>query len=134
MQEARRLSGRNCIYGKPLDIIDKGKVFHVNVCLYNKNVNTGLEVCNNTEECNAFICKFSKKDIEESFNKELSDSVIRSKKYPELNVLEWVLDKTLDDARKEPTIFVKIIVLAINLLEGLIKTTVRNQKRLMDNK
>ena len=64
----------------------------------------------------------------------LSDSVIRSKKYPELNVLEWVLDKTLDDARKEPTIFVKIIVLAINLLEGLIKTTVRNQKRLMDNK
>ena len=70
MQEARRLSGRNCIYGKPLDIIDKGKVFHVNVCLYNKNVNTGLEVCNNTEECNAFICKFSKKDIEESFNKD----------------------------------------------------------------
>lgn len=134
LQEIRKRSGKNCVYGKAIDIIDGNKTFHAHVCLYNKHIDSGLECCNHADECNAFICKFAKEDVVVFFNQELKDPSVRNKKYPELNVLEWVLDKSLDDAIKEPTIFVKIIVLAIGFLEGLIKITAGNQKRLMENK
>jgi len=127
MQEIRKMCGKNCVYGKEVNILDRDKVFHSHICLYNKQVPTDFEICTNAEDCNAFICKYGKKDVQEFFN------TIRNKKYPELNVLEWVLDKSLDDAVKEPTIFVKIIVLAISFLENLIKITAKNQKRLMEN-
>jgi hypothetical protein len=134
MQEARKKVSKNCVYGKAIDILDRDRVIHTHICLYNENIKAGLEVCNHACDCNAFICKFSKKNIEDEFNVELGDQTVRCKKYPELNVLEWVLDKTLDDATKEPTILVKIIVLAIAFLENLIKVTVRDQKRLMNTR
>jgi len=133
IQEARKKSNRNCFYSKGLEIVDQNRTIHTYVCLYNKNVQEGLDVCNHPEDCNAFACRFSKKDIENDFNNELKSTTIRSRKYPELNCLEWVLDKTLEDAKRKPSIFVKIIVLAISALENLIKITASNQKRLMDD-
>lgn len=132
--ESRKRSAKNCIYGKYLDIVDKSKNYSVSICLYNKDISKGLEVCNHPEECNAFICKQSKEDIEKLFEKELSDSSIRIKKYPELNILEWVLDKSLDDAKKEPSLLTKILLSIINSIESLIKITAKDQKRLMSNK
>lgn len=134
LQGARRKLAKNCFYGKELEIIDRDKPLKIYICLYNKNLNNGLDACNHAEDCNAFIYKFSKKTIEDEFNNELKNSAIRNKKYPELNCLEWVLDKSLDDAKKDPSIVVKIIVLAINFLEGIIKITAKDQKRLMDDR
>jgi hypothetical protein len=134
LQESRRRIAKNCIYGKSLDIIDKYKTHSVYICLYNKDVSKGLDVCNHPEECNAYICKNSRKDIEDGFENELKDFSIRNKKYPELSTLEWVLDKSLDDAKKEPTNFVKMVIFIINYLENLIKFTVKDQKRLMSDK
>lgn len=134
MQESRKKSAKNCVYGAPINIIDKNKSYPVFICLYNKNISKGLEICNNPEDCNAFICKHSKKEVEDNFEKDLKDFSIRNKRYPELNTLEWILDKALDDAKKEPTPLVKVILFLINLLESLIKITDRDQKRLMSNK
>jgi hypothetical protein len=134
LQETRRKEHKNCIYGRMVDVIDRDRVYHLRICLYNKNVEHGLEVCSQSEDCNAFVNKFSKEAVEKEFNKELKDPFIRGKKYPELNLLEWVLDKSLDDAKKEPTLFVRVIVYLINLLENTIKITGDDQKRLMDYK
>ena len=134
LQDAKRKLAKNCFYSKELEIVDGGKHLKLYVCLYNKNLNNGLDVCNNQDGCNAFVYKFSKKDIENEFNNDLKNPTLRNKKYPELSCLEWILDKSLDDAKKDPSIFVKIIVLAINFLESLIKITVKDQKRLMDDR
>jgi hypothetical protein len=134
LQDAKRKLAKNCFYGKELEIIDGGKHLKIHICLYNKNFNNGLDACNHPEGCNAFVYKFSKKYIEDEFDNELKNPTLRNKKYPELNCLEWVLDKSLDDAKKEPSIIVKIIILAISFLEGVIKITANDQKRLMDYK
>jgi hypothetical protein len=134
IQETRKKAAKNCIYGKSLDILDKNKTLHCFVCLYNKNINAGLDICNHPEDCNAFICKYTKEDIENSFYKDLKDITTFNKKYPEIALLEWVLDKTLEDAKKEPTPLVKLAVYLINLLEDLIRITAKDQKRLMSDK
>lgn len=134
LQEAKKKSFKNCLYGKYVDIIDSNKIVPICVCLYNKDVNRGLDLCSNPFDCNAFIYKRSKKDIEEEFISDLKNPLIINKKYPELSCLEWVLDKTLEDAKKEPSIFVKIIVLIINILENAIKITANDRKRLTDYK
>jgi hypothetical protein len=134
LQEARKKLSKNCFYGKYIEILDKDTTIPIYVCSYNRDINKGIDICNYPEDCNAFVYKFSKKDIEEDFNNELKNPAIRNKKYPELNCLEWILDKTLEDAKKEPSIFVKFIVLFINFLEKIIKITARDQKRLMDDR
>lgn len=132
--ESRKKAAKNCIYGKYLDVIDKSKNYSISICLYNKDIGKGLEVCNHPEECNAFICKHSKEEVERIFERDLNDSSIKNKKYPELNILEWVLDKSLDDAKKEPTILTRILLAVINSIESLIKITAKDQKRLMSNR
>jgi len=117
-----------------VDVFDKDKTYRIHVCTYNKNIERGLEICSQPADCSAFVNKFSKEVIEKEFNKELKDSYLRAKKYPELNLLEWVLDKSLEDAKKEPTILVKISIFIINLLESFIKITGDDQKRLMEHK
>jgi|SRR5271157_4527217 hypothetical protein len=132
-QEARKREHRNCVYGKMVEVMDKDKSYQIPICLYNQNVERGLEVCSQSWECNAFVNRFSKESIEKELNQELKDPYIRMTKYPELNVLEWILDKSLDDAKKEPTFLGRVAIHLIDLLENFIKSTVGDQKRLMDH-
>jgi hypothetical protein len=134
LQEARKKLSKNCFYSKHIEILDKNIMIPVCICAYNIDINKNIDICNNPEDCNAFVNKFSRKYVEDDFNSELKNSLIRNKKYPELNCLEWILDKTLEDAKKEPSIFVKFIVLLIIFFEKLIKITAKNQKRLMDDR
>jgi hypothetical protein len=132
IQEARRWEHRNCVYGKMIEVTDKSGKHSIPICLYNKNLDKGLDVCSNPIECNAFINKNSKESVEVSFNAEIKDINIRSRKYPELNILDWVLDKNLEEAKKSPSILVKIAITIIELLENFIKSSQKDEKTLMD--
>lgn len=134
LQKAIKKSATNCIYSKTLDILDNDKTLHCFICLYNKNTNVGLDTCNHPEECNAFICRHTKKSVEDSFYKDLKDLSVFNKKYPEIAIMEWVLDKTLEDAKKEPVFLVRFIICVISLLEDLVRFTAKSQKRLMSDK
>ncbi len=128
IQEAKRCSHSNCVYGKVVEVTTNGVTHKIPICLYSKN----LDTCSNPLECNAFINKNIKEKVEEKLLNELKDPNIRANKYPELNLLDWVLDKTLEEAKKEPNLIVKVAVYLIGLLENLIKITEKDQKVLMD--
>lgn len=114
----------NCFYGKIVSYSDKHNVDHtIKVCNYNSLLDQGrIEVCTNPIECNAFANKWTKDAILELVDKELSDHETKRKLYPELTILEWALDKDLNDAIKNPGFFGSIIVRCIEFLEGILRS------------
>ena len=92
------------------------------MCNYNALLDEGhIEVCTNPLACNAYANKWDKNKIIEVVDKELSDHAIKKCLYPELTLLEWVLDKDLNDAVKNPGIFGSIIVKCIEFLESILR-------------
>lgn len=56
-----------------------------------------IEVCStpgHCTNCNAFVCKYTKNDIQKIFLEELKDKRIKVRKYPDIVALEWVLCKS----------------------------------------
>lgn len=113
----------NCVYGKEITYTNSFGVEQcLRVCNYGDLLLEGrVEICTNAQECNAFANKWTKDKIVESVEKELSDPKIKKEKYPELSILEWSLDKDLNDAIKNPGFFGNIIVSCIEFLEKILK-------------
>ena len=121
MSEAYKKSHCNCKYAQDLVCKDYQGEKSLKTCGFRIEVGV-IELCDNPVECNAFICKWSKeKNIKET-EKEMSDPYLKKKLYPELILMEWVLDKSLHDALKEPNIFGKVIIKCISFLENLLKS------------
>lgn len=127
-------SHENCYYGKEVKYIDNegierfGVERTIKACMYNP-IEDHIETCDNPHECNAYASKWTKKKIIDKTNEELKDSDIKRKYYPELNVLEWVLDKDLHKAVQEPNFVGKIIIKIIEILESILKVSNNNQKK-----
>ena len=117
----------NCSYGKRLP-------GDINICLYGLSHEGDLDICTNPWDCNAFALKWTKKKVLEQFNKELSNYKTKHTLYPELCAYEWVLDKNLHNAVKEPKFFGKILVQLIEFLENLLKSSIGNQLKTQENK
>lgn len=124
----------NCYYGKEIkytdnDVIDLNGIERtIKACVYNSTDNH-IEICDNPQECNAYASKWTKEKIINKINEELSDPNIKRKYYPELNVLEWVLDKELHLAVQEPSFTGKIIIKFIEILESILRNSNNNQKK-----
>lgn len=124
----RKASHDNCFYGSLLEYTDtQGKRRAVRICKLNLkrsyygDVVKNLDICTCPLSCNAFVPKTSKDTIKYEFEQELKDPIIKKTKYPELVELEWVLDKSLNEAKKNPSFLGKLIINIINLLENILK-------------
>lgn len=121
---AFRCAHENCHYGKIVTYRDGDGCEHtINVCNYNPSVSEGvIELCTDPVTCNAFVNKWNKDKITQEVDKELSDPSIKKDKYPELAILEWALDKDLNDAIKNPGFFGNIIISCIAFLEKILRS------------
>jgi hypothetical protein len=113
----------NCYYGKELTYADELNVEKsLLVCNYEfLTTMDKIETCTNPAMCNAFVNKWTKEKIIEVVNKELTDHDLKRKLYPELTVLEWALDKDLNDAIKNPGFFGTTIIKCIEFLESILR-------------
>jgi len=94
------------------------------LCLYNCSKETdvrAIDLCTNPYECTAFACKKNKEYVLKEFERELSDPFLKQIRYPELSLMEWILDKNLLEAERNPSFAGRIILFLINTLEGILK-------------
>lgn len=59
-----------------------------------------LDICHETHHCihcNAFTFRYTKKEIKDYFEKKLEDPKYKEKNYPDIYLLEWVLEKSSSD-------------------------------------
>lgn len=132
--DARKIKHKNCFYGCLLQGLDEYGYSHfTKVCRYNYQKGD-LDICTNPAECNAFALKWNKEKVVKEFEKELSDYRIKSRLYPELCAYEWVLDKNLHEAVKEPGFFGKILIRVIEFLENWLKSSNEEQSEVEDSK
>lgn len=75
---------RLCMIHQPTENLDKVMPQLIDVCH-----------CTAAQSCNGFIYRYTKDDVKELFEKELSDRNLKSKKYPDICALEWVLDRSV---------------------------------------
>lgn len=144
MKEARKEIHDNCAYGKLITIKNNsGESYQIKLCAYScldfsdaKKARLNLDLldhCTNPKECNAFAYKQSKEDVEKQLEEEFNDPDTKHEKYPELSAYEWVLDKSLTEAKKDPGFFGNFIVFLINLLEHLLEFVSGSKTKLMKN-
>lgn len=113
----------NCYYGKVVTYKNEQEVERsIKVCNYNMILTEGnIELCTRPMDCSAFVNKWTRSKITEAVEKDLEDPETKRKLYPELSLMEWVLDKDLYDAVKNPGFFGNIIINCIAFLERLMK-------------
>jgi hypothetical protein len=124
LEKAKLCRHENCHYGKEVQYTD---VFHMEhslkVCNYTSLLSEGrIEVCTNPLECNAFVNKWNKNKVVEAVDSALSDPDLKRKCHPELTIMEWVLDKDLNEAIKNPGFLGTIVVKGIEFLEGILRS------------
>lgn len=125
--EARKRIFDNCYYGKIVTFLDASNNEHmVKACSYPDLPKDRIELCLKSYSCNAFVNKRKKVDIIKDVEKDLLNYKIKKEYYPDLIILEWVLDKDLKEAIKEPNFFGKLIISCINFLENMLKKTKKN--------
>jgi len=59
-----------------------------------------LDICQETHHfthCNAFAFRYTKKEIKDLFEEKLKDPKYKEREYPEISLLEWVLEKSSAD-------------------------------------
>jgi hypothetical protein len=129
---ARQISHCNCFYGRSIGHGSAGDpgFSWFNIFTYDYDPNKKeMVLCTCPKECNAFANKWTKEKVEVDFEKEMSDWKVKIERYPELVALEWVLDKDLTDAMKNPSPAGNLILNTIVLLEKLLKYINTRQKR-----
>lgn len=127
---AHRRIHKNCVYGCTVPCTDnEGSVFRAKICLYELRFNKGLSECTDPGNCNAFVLKWTKEKVVKQFEKEISNPATKKKLYPELSLMEWMLDKDLKKATEEPGFFGRIIISIIDKLENLLKSTYKKDKK-----
>lgn len=122
ISESKNQCHGNCVYGKVLYFKDDcGVERSIKMCTYSPLYDGNFDTCDNPVDCTAFANKWDKADIIKQVETELSEWEIKAKKYPELVILEWVLDKDYHEALKKPNIFSRVILRIINILEYMFK-------------
>ncbi len=59
-----------------------------------------LDICqeiHHCQNCNAFVYRYTKKDLQQLFEERLNDKKYKEKEYPDICALEWVLEKPVTD-------------------------------------
>ena len=98
----------NCRYNYVYTFTGEDNVEHqIRLCLLHQPDTKGLEtgifpnlvdVCQEPShccQCNAYLCKHSKESVREIFEEEIKNIKTKTKKYPDICALEWVLEKSV---------------------------------------
>ena len=92
----------NCKYNQKYEFMADGQVREIRLCILHQDkngINPALvdlcEQLHHSSRCDAFIFRYTKEDIKKLLEQELSDKVIREKKYPDICALEWVLERSI---------------------------------------
>lgn len=97
-----RKAPENCMYNYRYVISDKAAV---GLCFLHQpdaNLKSGIfphliEVCQDVQHCkncNAFIPRLNKKNIQEHFEGKLRNKKLKEREYPDICALEWVLERS----------------------------------------
>jgi hypothetical protein len=122
LDHARACIPDNCFYCSKSSYIDSdNKEKSINICSYGNINESHIEICSEAHSCNAFINKWTREAVVEQTEKIFTNYAMKKSLYPELTVLEWVLDKDLNDALENPGLVGAAIIWCINLLENLLK-------------
>jgi hypothetical protein len=93
----------NCKYNIPYNVDGKKEIRLCVLHQPNLDLSKGvyphlLTICqepNHCKNCNAFICKYTKKDVQDLFEDELKNEKLKIRKYPDITALEWVLEQSV---------------------------------------
>lgn len=129
LSASRKKKHENCHYAGTIpyrDVDGSDKV--VKLCLLRSDK---MDVCSNARDCNAFARRWSDEDVAKEFDRIMSNDAEKKKTFPELWAYEWVLDKSLKEARNSGGIISSFIVSLISFLESILRI-VGGRKRLME--
>ncbi len=105
LKKLSRKTPDNCKYNYTYNFNgENGQPYTLKLCMLHQDstdLKSGIyphliDVCqadSDCQNCNAFIAKYSRDDIKNIFEQELTTKSIKEKKYPEICALEWVLEK-----------------------------------------
>jgi len=130
VSSARSRKHDNCFYGRLVQYLDAhGNEQHVCLCMHKPD---DPDICTNVVECNAYANKWSDEDIREKVKAIMEDDTLKKQLFPELWAYEWVLDKSLAEAKKDPKGIIAVILMwCISVLESLLRT-VAGKKALLN--
>lgn len=121
----------NCVHNQVCHFNDARA--DVPLCMYGQVAGEApqvakLVVCNKVDKarsCPYYTAKYpSEASVIEAMGEELKDPEVRSKRYPDVEALRWVMEKDLHAFRQlPPNIWVKFLFRVIVLLEAIIKRT-----------
>ena len=146
---SRKKRHENCVYGELVNYKDQyGADKEVRLCSYSceschltnnplplplppytRSVK-GLDICTCPRDCSAFATKWSRSAVTEKFEEILADEELKNKYYPALSSYQWILDKTLTDAKEKPNFIGRIVVISIKVLEDILKLISGDKKEL----
>jgi hypothetical protein len=126
---SRNKTHENCAYAGVISYLDvDGKSKQVKICKFRPD---SLDVCTNPRDCNAFSRKWQDEQIAERFSSIMSNQAEMKRHFPELWTYEWVLDKSLNEARKSAGFLGSMIVSMIALLESALRS-LGGKKKIME--
>jgi len=129
VSKARRKTHESCHYSACINYNDvDGAEKSVKLCLLRPD---NLDVCTNPRDCNAFARRWSDAQVAEEFERIMANDAEKKKTFPELWAYEWVLDKSLKEARDSGGVFTSLVVFLISFLESILRA-VGGRKRLME--
>jgi len=130
MVAAKQRAHENCHYSKLAVIKDVDGVSRkVKLCLFSLDGTPKVDVCSSPQECNAYVSMWTKEKVIEEFEREINDWTIKNKLYPQLVFFEWILDRDVAEAMKEPGWMGKIIICVIAFLESLLRSIEKNKTK-----
>jgi len=116
---ARQKNHDNCFYGRRVRYIDvDGLMKDVSLCLCKPG---NPDACTAAWECNAFVRKWPDDKVAERFTAVMEDDAAKKRVFPELWAYEWVLDKSLAEARKSDGPLSRMLIGMISGLESVLK-------------
>jgi len=129
ISEYHKKAHQNCAYGHFVKYSDNDNRDRTSkLCMYSvwtdpkkEFDHRKIDVCTCAASCNAFAPKRSKESLAEDFEKEIQDYNTCLKKYPELAAYKWVLDKDLEEAKKNPGLINRFLISVIIFIENILK-------------
>jgi len=116
---ARQRTHENCHYASVIQYKDVDGYDKVTkLCLLHPGQ---PDVCTNPRDCNAFAKRWTDDVVAEEFSKAMADDATKKRLFPELWAYEWMLDKSLTEAKKAPRGFSKMLVWMISILESVVR-------------
>lgn len=93
----------NCVYNVKYNISGKTTVrlcfLHQPEASLQKGIFPHLiDVCQDMQhctDCNAYICKNSREDVQKIFEERLQNKKLKEREYPDICALEWVLERNV---------------------------------------